>query len=256
MQPEPQAPKRAILAATLRRVPALGLAFVGSSLYANWLSIEIGDEAQQLTDNALPSAEHLTAAVDDLRDLEAATDDYPELRVEERPAARRAIEDLWKKSIRSSTPTSSFPPSPASASSTATCPGAARARRRDRAPLRGRRLRRPRARARDCRPRRARQANRCARLLRQLVRSMLTRLRRARGASRDPPARVVVDWLLDAVTLLFTMASPSGSGESSGPIAPAARARRLIQRRADELEVFGRRVAHDLLSPLRRSRTA
>ena len=78
MRPEAQAPSEGRFSLRLfAAFLAVGLAFVGSSLYANWLSIEIGDEARQLTDNALPSAEHLTAAVDDLRDLEAATDELP-----------------------------------------------------------------------------------------------------------------------------------------------------------------------------------
>ncbi len=69
----------------------MGLAFVASSAYANWLSIEIGGESRQLTDNALPSIGHLTAAVDGLRDLEAATDNYPELPPGERAPARREL---------------------------------------------------------------------------------------------------------------------------------------------------------------------
>ena len=75
----------------------IALAFVASSAYANWLSVEIeqGEHARPRA-NALPSVEHLTAAVDALRDLEASTDDYADLPADQLPAARTHIAATWK----------------------------------------------------------------------------------------------------------------------------------------------------------------
>ncbi|MGH7295704.1 MAG: hypothetical protein ACRELB_12250 [Polyangiaceae bacterium] len=74
----------------------VAFAFVGASVYANYLAFEIEGEADKLLSNALPSTQHLTAAIDHLRDLEAASDDYPDLPAVNRPAAQERIAELWK----------------------------------------------------------------------------------------------------------------------------------------------------------------
>jgi len=83
------------------------IAFVLSSVYSNWLSVEIERQTESLLGNALPSITHLTVAVDDLRDFEAATDDYADQPPGERAPAREHIAELRRdidSALATSTP--------------------------------------------------------------------------------------------------------------------------------------------------------
>jgi signal transduction histidine kinase len=70
---------------------ALGLLFVVATLLANWFSYDIEVHTLDASASALPSVVHLTAACDHLRDLEATSDDYPDLAADQRAAARQRI---------------------------------------------------------------------------------------------------------------------------------------------------------------------
>jgi len=232
---------------------SVALAFVGSSVYANWLSIEIGSEARQLIDNALPSAVHLMAAVDDLRDLEAATDDYPDLSPEERTGARRSIEDLWKRIDRELGAYLVLPVFPGERELFSEVPASLReldaAMRRLFADVdsgdRGHTLA---STDRDVRTR----ANQSADLLRQLI--QIDTAQAAESSRRIESTRrrvLVVAGVLDSALLVLTLAIAVWIWRVFRSYARLQHMHaELVQRRADELEVFGRRVAHDLLSPL------
>ncbi len=74
----------------------IALAFVASSVYASWRSLEIESETYALTANALPSIDHLTTAIDALRDLESASDEYADMTPAERTPAGPHIRELWR----------------------------------------------------------------------------------------------------------------------------------------------------------------
>jgi signal transduction histidine kinase len=70
--------------------------FVGSTLISERLNGEIAARSAAAASDALPSVVHLTAAADALRDLEAATDDYAEVSEEQRVAIRATIDQRWR----------------------------------------------------------------------------------------------------------------------------------------------------------------
>ena len=74
----------------------VGSGFVGSTLYANWRILEIEAETNDLLINVLPSMEHLSAASDVLRDLEGASDNYPDLPEAQLLAGREDIERRFR----------------------------------------------------------------------------------------------------------------------------------------------------------------
>jgi signal transduction histidine kinase len=231
----------------------VALAFVGSSVYANWLSIEIGFEARQLLDIALPSSEHLMAAVDDLRDLEAATDDYPDLPAGERADARRSIEDLWRRIDRELGAYLVLPVFPGERELFAEVPGALReldgAMRHLFADVdSGDRAHTLASTDRDVRTR----ANHSADLLRQLIQINSTQAGASSRRIESTRRRVlVVDGVLNGLVLVLTLAIAVWIWRVFQSYARLQHLHaELVERRADELEVFGRRVAHDLLSPL------
>jgi signal transduction histidine kinase len=232
---------------------AVALAFVGSSVYVNWLSFEIGSESRQLTTNALPSVEHLIGAVDRLRDLEAATDDYPDVPLAERAQARVGIEELWKEIDAELAAYIELPAYPGERELYAEVPASLRdlggaiqrlfedteARDREQARMTA---------DRDVRSR----ANRAAGLLRRIVR--FNTAQAADGSARIEQTRrksLVVDAVLNAVVVGLTVALAFWIWRIFRSHSQLLRVHaELVERRADELELFGRRVAHDLLSPL------
>jgi signal transduction histidine kinase len=232
---------------------AVALAFVGSSLCVNWLSFEIGSEAQEITSNALPSSTHLGAALDELRDLEAATDDYPDRSPGERVPARRHIDDLWANIDAELASYLRLPAYPGERDLYADVPASLRE-------LQGAMVRLyddaesgDRERARETADRLVRsRANRSAGLLRELVRFNTERA--AESTRRIESTRrkaLLVDSVLDGILVALTVAVACWMWRIFRSFSSLQRAHADLQkRRADELEVFGRRVAHDLLSPL------
>ena len=230
----------------------IALAFVASSVYANWLSVEIEGETHALTANALPSVEHLTTAIDALRDLEASTDDYADLPADQRPAARTHIAATWKVVDAKLAAYLVLPAFPGERDLYAEVPGSLRdldaaierlfvdAESGDGA--------RARPADRDVRDK----ANRAARLLRHLVRFNVDHATESSTRIRTTRQRVVVvAMLLNAATLLFTGAIAFWIWRIFRSYSRLQREHAdLVERRASELEMFGRRVAHDLISPL------
>jgi signal transduction histidine kinase len=232
---------------------AVALAFVGSSVYVNWLSFEIGSEAQEITNHALPSSTHLGAAVDALRDLEAATDDYPDRPPAERGPARRRIDSLWASIDVELGAYLRLPSYPGERDLYGEVPASLRE-------LEGAMQRlfddaesgdRERARATADKLVRSR-ANRSAGLLRGLVRFNTAQAAEAsRHIESTRRKALLVDSMLDAILVVLTVAVACWMWRVFRSFSRLQRALAELQkRRADELEIFGRRVAHDLLSPL------
>jgi signal transduction histidine kinase len=75
---------------------AIAFAFVSSTLYANWRTLAIHSETETLVRNGLPSIENLEAAVDALHDIEQAADAYPDTPPDKQSLAREAIDLKWR----------------------------------------------------------------------------------------------------------------------------------------------------------------
>jgi signal transduction histidine kinase len=230
---------------------AIALAFVSSSIYTSWRSLEIENATFDLTANALPSVEHLTRAVDAVRDIEGASDAYADMAPERRPVGRQRIREHWKTLDAELDTYLALPAFPgerrlwddvpatirsldaaveelfAAADAGAGVPFAAEGNVRDR-------------------------ANQAAALLRNLVTFNAEHALAASNrivATRRAVAITAV--ALDAATLLFTFAVAFWTWRIFRSYSRLQRDHAaLVERRADELEVFGRRVAHDLISPL------
>jgi signal transduction histidine kinase len=230
---------------------AIALAFVASSIYANLRSLEIEGETYALTADALPSIDHLTTAIDALRDLESASDEYADMTPELRAPARPRMRDLWRVvdvELATYVALPAFPGEhelydevPASLRELDTALAGLFA---DAASARGI----PFVAERNVRDR----SNDAARLLRRLVHFNVEHaLDSSRRISATRRGVAIVAAVLNATTLLFTVAVAfwiwrifrSYSRLQHGHA-------ELVERRASELEVFGRRVAHDLISPL------
>ncbi|MEO8875905.1 MAG: MCP four helix bundle domain-containing protein, partial [Polyangiaceae bacterium] len=84
---------------SVRLLFAFGLVvitFVLGTLYENWRTLEIGAQTSTVATNSLPSIEHLVAANDALRELEVAGARYPALASDQRTVARSFIDGKWK----------------------------------------------------------------------------------------------------------------------------------------------------------------
>jgi signal transduction histidine kinase len=229
------------------------IAFVLSSVYSNWLSVEIERQTESLLGNALPSISHLTVAVDDLRDFEAAADDYPDLPANERDQARRKIEEIRRDVDEELATYRTLPLHPGEDALFHEVPAALRlldasvvhlyrdvdAGEHEHARLTADREVRSRA-------------NDSARLLRQLVRengeqasASSARIQETRRHAATAAA------VLDSVTVALTIAVALWLWSMFRAFSRLqAEHAKLVENRAQELEVFGSRVAHDLLSPL------
>ena len=231
----------------------IAVAFVASSVYANWLSVAIEGDAHVLTANALPSVEHLTAACDALRDLEASTDDYADLGPDGRPAARAHIKAMWSVVDTELAKYLDLPSFPGERDLYREVPESLRGLDSAMDRLFADTESGDRERARDTADRVVRaKANLSARLLRQLVGFNATQA--AESSKRIQATRrkvVLVAALLNASTLLFTAAIAVWIWRIFRSYSRLQHEHAdLVERRAAELEIFGRRVAHDLLSPL------
>jgi signal transduction histidine kinase len=75
---------------------AVVLSFTAAAAYVNARAVGIDTETDALIENALPSIEALSAAANAVHTIETATDDYADV-PEERAAARETIERLWRE---------------------------------------------------------------------------------------------------------------------------------------------------------------
>jgi signal transduction histidine kinase len=229
------------------------VAFVLSSVYANWLSVEIERQTESLLGNALPSMAHLTVAVDDLRDFEAATDDYPDLPPGERDQARRHIDDLREDIDGELATYRKLPRYPGEDALYQDVPPALRLLDASVAHLYADVDAGLHEHARMTADREVRsRANSAARLLRELVHenseqagASSTSIQETRR--RATTAAAVLDTITVALTIAVAIWLWSVFRAFSRLQAEHAK---LVEQRAQELEVFGSRVAHDLMSPL------
>ncbi len=231
----------------------VAIAFVAATVLADWRAFAIDRETNALLTDVIPSMEFLATANDAVRDIEAATDDYPEVAVDDRPAARAKVDRLWRVVDGEIARYHTLPAFEPESAVYQELPVALReldgsvralfteveAGQQERARLDADNVVRPRA-------------DKVTRLLRDLVRlnaadgvNSATRIQQTRRAA------IAVSVLLDAIALLLTAATAIWvlrlfRSHNSLLVAHAE----LEEQRAEELEVFSRRVAHDLLSPL------
>ncbi len=234
-------------------ISLIAAAFIAASVYANWLSVAIEGGAHDLASNALPSLVHLTAAVDGLRDIEAATDDYADLGLEARPAARARIEVLWRRVDAELTTYLQLPAFPGERDLYRDVPPALRALDDSMQGLYARVDAEDREGARAAADRVVRvRANAAAALLRKLVSfNATTAEQRTAGIDATHHRVVRTSVLLNAVTLLLTGVVAVWLWRMLHRYSLLQREyAAVIEHRAEELEVFGKRVAHDLMSPL------
>ena len=74
----------------------VALTFILGTLYENWRTLEIGSQTRTVATNALPSIEHLSAARDALRHIEVANAHYVRLSPDRRAQVRSDIEVTWQ----------------------------------------------------------------------------------------------------------------------------------------------------------------
>lgn len=229
------------------------MAFVLSSVYANWLSVEIERQTESLLGNALPSMAHLSAATDDLRDFEAATDDYPDVPVAERVPVRQRIDELREEIDGELAVYRTLPRYPGEDALFQDVPAALRRMDASVTHLYADVDAGEHEHARETADREVRsRANDTARLLRQLVRengeqagASSTDIEQTRRHAATAAA------VLDAITVVLTVALAFWLWSLFRAFSRLqADHAGLLEQRAQELEVFGSRVAHDLLSPL------
>jgi signal transduction histidine kinase len=233
---------------------ALVLGFALSTLAATWLSNSISSQAEALALDALPSIGHLNAACDALRDLEAAADDYPDLAPELQPRGRATIDDAARKV---DTELATYLTLPAFRGELdlyeSRVPPAIRELTTALGHLYAQVDGRDTAGARVTADREVRSAaNMAAQGLRALVRVNATEAyQQVDRISMTHRNASVGAFILDGCAIVLAI----GAGfwvlrrfrEYDTMVQGHAA---LVQGRADELEMFGKRVAHDLLSPL------
>jgi signal transduction histidine kinase len=232
---------------------AVAIAFVAATILADWRTLSIDQETQTLLTDAMPSIEYLVAASDAVRDIEAAADDYPEVPVAQRPAARLKVDALWKAVDTELDLYRKLPDFDEERDLYDGVPSALRdldsSVRALFAEVEAGAVDKARVDADDeVRPR----STKVTGLLRQIVqRNAADAVESAHRINQTRHATTVVSAGLDAVAVLLTIGSAIWVlrlFQAHNRLAHAHA--ELVQHRADELEVFSRRVAHDLLSPL------
>ncbi len=232
----------------------VAVGFVASTLYTNARTFAIQEQTSSLMSNALPSIDHLGAAMDALRDLEVASDDYPDLPIDQQKAARDGIERRWHAvdiELGNYLKAPSFEGERELYEGGV--PAALRALESALARLFIEMEAHNIADARRTADREVRQAsNHAAGLLRQLA--------KLNGANaHDTVARIEAirattsrtALILDAASVLVGLLAALWAvrlHQAHTKLMQEHNA--MVQGRADELELFGMRVAHDLLSPL------
>ncbi len=233
---------------------ALSVAFAVATFAASWFSHEIEARTGSLMTNALPSIQHLSAACDALRDLEAASDDYPDVAPEEQSRARATMDRSWREIDAHLTAYLGLPAFPGERELyQARVPAALRDVAAAASQLVAQVAAREQVAARLTADRDVRRsANAAARLLRGMVSFNATHARaevqRISKIQREASRNAV---LLAALAVLGGLAVAFWVRRQFLAYEELARAHAAVnQERADELEVFAKRVAHDLLSPL------
>ena len=233
---------------------AVALLFLGSTALATWFSYEIEERYESLSWNALPSIVRLTAGCDALRDLEATSDDYPDVDDDRRVALRKTIDQEWHALDGELEAYLEFPAYPGERELFESGVPAAL---RDVNTALGHLFAQVEAHqveaARVTADREVgAAANRAARLLRAMVSFNATHARddleRIAAVHRRASHRAM---LLDGLALLGTVVVALWVlRRFRDHDALVADHSALLGQRAAELEMFGQRVAHDLLSPL------
>jgi signal transduction histidine kinase len=232
---------------------AVVFTFILATLYVNWRTLEIGAQTRNVSLNALPSIGRLTNARDDLRDIEVLGTTYADVAPDRRTAARDAIEAKWREVDRELGAYSSLPVFPGERDLSAAVPAMLRASDEavrhfvdtidsTEAPA----------------SRSAAAAEVHARIdivsdkLRQIEQFNADHAQRSADqieALRDHTAAAAL--ALDGLAVIVAIAATTWlSGLFRDHALLLSRHSELVEERATELEAFGRRVAHDLLSPL------
>ena len=230
------------------------LAFVAATLFASWRSLDIDAESRMLLSNALPSVAVLSAATDDLRDLEAASDDFPDLPPEQQATARSWIEHKWRDLDAHLTTYRALPMFEGEHERyDGTVPLALRAVDRALSHLFVQVDEHDIATARATADREVRSAsNAAAGALRAMIAFNAEHARQGvDNILRTRQSAFRWSLALDAVAMLLAIAASVWVVRVFAAYARLLGEHgALVERRAAELEQFGKRVAHDLLSPL------
>jgi len=233
---------------------AVVLAFALSSGLSQWRAAAIDAEVESIDGNALPSIEHLTVATAALRQIEVVADDYVEsATADERPAlrhafevARRTLDDEWRRYLTLPSYATEGALHDSFEEELAEVDRAARRMyaayesgdARDAQHLADRALRPA--------------VNRAGNVLRRII--ALNAVEAHVVAKRIADLRRNAGFTalaLDALSVLLAVFAGFMATRALGNYTRLLRAHSaVVERRADELEQFAARVAHDLLSPL------
>lgn len=240
-------PRRILLA-----FGAISLLFLVGAVLANWSSYEIEVHTDVATTNTLPSIVHLTAAGDALRDLEEIVDDFPTLTQEQRANTKTALRQKWGEIDRELERYLTLPTYPGEHDMyEAAVPGALHDVESDLARLladgEAGRPESPQL-ERDLRE----ASNRAAFGLQTMVKFNATRaedeVARIAEIHRSASVRALLFATIAALStipLAFWVVRQFRAYDSLSQAHTV-----VLEQRAAELEMFGERVGHDLLSPL------
>ncbi|MEO6419243.1 MAG: HAMP domain-containing sensor histidine kinase [Polyangiaceae bacterium] len=233
---------------------AIAFAFVSSTLYANWRTLAIHSETETLVRNCVPSIENLEAAIDALHDIEEAADAYPDLPIEKQAAAHEAIDLKWAEVDKRLAAYIELPAFEGERELfDAAVPPSLRSLEGALSKLYLQVAAREIAPAHWTVDHQIRMlADRASRVLRHLLRNdaayAYTNVARIEAIRRSASLYAVG---LDFLNLLLVGIVSTWVWRLQRSHGALAREHSLtVGRRADELELFGKRVAHDLLSPL------
>lgn len=232
---------------------AMAIAFVASTLFTSWRSSRIETETQALLTNSLPSLEHLITASDIVRNLETTSDDYPDLPEGKQAAARAAIERDRRGVDAALTAYLETPYFDGERALYADIPVALRELDHALTHLFDQVEAHDVAGARATADRDVRSAAvHAATLMQRLVKFNAAHAFEAvRQIETTRRVTQLTAFALNALSVLLGVAAGFRVWRLFQVHASLLRRHgEIVERRADELELFGKRVAHDLLSPL------
>jgi len=232
----------------------VALCFLGTSFYLGIRNLGIDEKTIGLLTNSLPSLEHLDAACDGLRDIEVVAEVLPDLPEAQRDAAAAGLDQRWDAVQRDIAIYRQTPDYEGEWELySATVPGQLEALRVADSKLRGKVQEHDMAAARDVVDREIRPGTRkTIASLRKLMALNSQHAYQEAGhisALRKTGDRLTVGlngiaFLIGIIATVWVL----GVFRAYGRLLAAHGA--LVEQRANDLEQFGRRVAHDLLSPL------
>jgi signal transduction histidine kinase len=229
------------------------LSFVASTLLVDWRTLAIDRETEALLGNSLPSFKTLGDVNDAARDVEAALDELFEAPVEGRPTIQARIDADWRRIDASLAAYAELPMFPGEPAVFAEIPAALRdfdaaVRVAVTAVEEGREGQ---ARV-DADGVVRRRANRVTHLLRQVI--LLNATEAASSATRIDQNRrssIALSIALDVIAAALTIGTALWVARLVRSHEALLEARTAAEStKVRELEVFGQRVAHDLLAPL------